>query len=182
MVSLPSSTRQSPVLDVAVEQFLEQGWIDMRALAQRAGIGRATLYRHYADRDAVLAAVLWELTRRAADSALVGAPGPGKQRVLHILRGIMTAVVSLPAIRMFVTRNPDYALKILMSQDGAHAPRLLAELEAFLLAELGPPEGFTARQLAYAVLRITDSFCYSDVLLGETPDIDAAVAIIDRML
>lgn len=38
------------VLDAAIEMINEDGAIDMKQLAQRAGISRASLYRYYADR------------------------------------------------------------------------------------------------------------------------------------
>ncbi len=38
------------VLDAAIEMINEHGAIDMKRLAERSGISRATLYRYYADR------------------------------------------------------------------------------------------------------------------------------------
>lgn len=41
------------VLDAAIEMINEAGAIDMKLLAARSGISRATLYRHYSDKDKV---------------------------------------------------------------------------------------------------------------------------------
>jgi AcrR family transcriptional regulator len=55
------------ILDVAAQHFAEQGITNsMDAIAKRAGVGPGTLYRHFANRDALLAALL-----DARDSELV---------------------------------------------------------------------------------------------------------------
>ncbi|MEO6472619.1 MAG: TetR/AcrR family transcriptional regulator [Aeromicrobium sp.] len=52
--------RRTRILDAALEEFEEVGITKARveAIAKRAGIGRATLYRTFDDKDAVVAAVL----------------------------------------------------------------------------------------------------------------------------
>lgn len=52
--------RQTKILDAALEEFERVGIKKARveAIAKRAGIGRATLYRAFADKDEVVAAVL----------------------------------------------------------------------------------------------------------------------------
>lgn len=50
----------STILDAATELFLREGYegTSMDAVAERAGVPRTTLYRRYADKSALLAAVL----------------------------------------------------------------------------------------------------------------------------
>lgn len=52
--------RRTRILDAALEEFEQAGITRarMEAIAKRAGIGRATLYRTFDDKDAVVAAVL----------------------------------------------------------------------------------------------------------------------------
>ena len=52
--------RQARILDAALEEFEDVGITKARveAIAKRAGIGRATLYRTYDDKDSLVAAVL----------------------------------------------------------------------------------------------------------------------------
>ncbi|HEX8299273.1 MAG TPA: helix-turn-helix domain-containing protein, partial [Rubricoccaceae bacterium] len=50
---------RSHILDVAEQYFSEQGVAgSMDAIAKRAGIGPGTLYRHFPNREALLAALL----------------------------------------------------------------------------------------------------------------------------
>jgi AcrR family transcriptional regulator len=67
---------RAALLDAARELFAESGEVRMHEIARRAGIGRATLYRHFPDRSAVGLAIFAEelagLERLAAES--VGCP------------------------------------------------------------------------------------------------------------
>lgn len=67
-----AARRRMAVLDAAAGLFAEQGIdIPLEAVADRAGVGRATLYRNYPDRNALIAAVLEQkfdaLEARAAE-------------------------------------------------------------------------------------------------------------------
>ena len=56
-----------PILDAARELFLEFGLrrTTMDDVARRAGVGRVTVYRHYADKKALFAAVVMRECARA---------------------------------------------------------------------------------------------------------------------
>ncbi|WP_280455930.1 TetR/AcrR family transcriptional regulator, partial [Nocardia brasiliensis] len=54
----PAIAPDDPVLIAATEMFIGEGWIDVRKLATVTGVSRATLYRHYRDRDRLLGEVV----------------------------------------------------------------------------------------------------------------------------
>lgn len=65
--------RRTRLIAVAAELFAEQGYaVPLEAIAERAGVGRGTLYRNFADRNAMILAVietrLTELERFARDN------------------------------------------------------------------------------------------------------------------
>ncbi|HEX9953167.1 MAG TPA: helix-turn-helix domain-containing protein [Rubricoccaceae bacterium] len=65
---LDAERNRSHILDVAEQYFSEQGVAgSMDAIAKRAGIGPGTLYRHFPNREALLAALL-----QARNEALEG--------------------------------------------------------------------------------------------------------------
>ena len=183
--SQASSGAGDELVDVALRCFLRDGWIDMRALAAEAGVGRATVYRHLGARDDVLGEVLWTLTRRSLESArsMTRAAGAtGADAVVATLHRSMTDVVTLPALRQLLDRDPETALRILTSKDGVVQARVVEVIEQLVLDELGPPHGITSAALAYAITRVAESFCYSDVIAGQAPDIESAAEIIRRLL
>ncbi len=170
------------LLETAVREFLRDGWIDMKGLAQRAGVGRATLYRRFRDRETLLGEVLWELARVTALDAWRSAAGEGRSRVLGTLESFMREVAASPALHKLLTTAPETALRLLTSRHGVVQARLIDATEEMLVTQIGPPQGVTSKQLAYAVVRIAESFAYADVVAGEQPDVEAAVAIIGRVL
>lgn len=77
------------ILDATVEVVAERGLraVTMADIAARAGIGRATLYKYFADAEAVLRA--WherEITAHLAEVAVIGAgPGDPADRLAAVL-------------------------------------------------------------------------------------------------
>jgi AcrR family transcriptional regulator len=69
------------LLDAARETFTEEGAdASLREVARRAGVGIATLYRHFPNREALLEALLAQAFDRLRDRAadLLTAPDPGR--------------------------------------------------------------------------------------------------------
>lgn len=66
------------LLEVARDAFIESGDISMTALAQRAGVGVGTLYRHFPTREALVVAVYEQEIQFLADLAprLLGEHSP----------------------------------------------------------------------------------------------------------
>jgi len=62
--------RRDHILDCALEVFAKQGFHDasIAAICSRAGIGRGTLYQYFADKGAVLAALLDRIATRVVDA------------------------------------------------------------------------------------------------------------------
>jgi AcrR family transcriptional regulator len=120
---LPASQRRAQILEVARELFAGEG-IDetsMRNIASRAGVSPAVLYRHFADKDALLFALTETFFDRlilAFDSALSGKSDP-----VDRLRALMRAYTG------FGIDNPhEYRLTFMTA-----LPRLQrgAEMQAF---------------------------------------------------
>jgi len=177
-----SAGADEQLVDAAVRCFLRDGWIDMRALSVEAGVGRATVYRHLGARDDVLGEVLWALAYSTLKSARRKAAGRGADHVVEILSRSMAEIVALPALRLLLDRDPETALRVLTSKDGVVQARVVSAIEQLVLEEMGPPRGITSRTLAYAITRVAECFCYSDVITGQSPDIKSGAEIIRRLL
>jgi AcrR family transcriptional regulator len=77
IVSLPverssaSSRRKRSILKGAVRLFLQRGYhgTSIRDIGAAAGVTSAALYRHFANKDAVLETALWEFARHVAEAS-----------------------------------------------------------------------------------------------------------------
>ncbi|HEX8870780.1 MAG TPA: QsdR family transcriptional regulator [Lentzea sp.] len=182
-VDLTAEPEVDQVIALALRQFLRESRLDMRDLATTAGIGRATLYRRYGDRDRVLGEVLWAITHRAWARLWQANSLRGMAKVVAVLDQAMRDTVASPALRALLERDPETALRVLTSQRGVVQGRLVAGLADLIRAERDDDASeIPAIKLAYAVVRLAESFCYSDVITGAPPDIDTATDIIRKLL
>jgi AcrR family transcriptional regulator len=181
-VNLTTEPEVDPVIALALRQFLRESRLDMGDLATAAGIGRATLYRRYGDRDRVLGEVLWAITHREWARLWQASEKRGMARVIAVLDQAMRDTVASPALRALLERDPETALRVLTSQQGVVQSRLVAGLAELIDAERDGSADIPVTKLAYAVVRLAESFCYSDVITGAPPDIDTATEIIRKLL
>lgn len=181
----PSAARPTPLraFDVARDKFFSGERIDMGDLAAETGVSRATLNRWVGSREKLLGEVLYSIADAAFSSAERNAEDTGASRVVSVLNLFFTGVLSSGPYRRFVTENPELALNICASKAGPVQARLITRIEAVLQGEdIDPGAGMTLYELAYALLRIGESFVYNDVITGATPNVTAATAIWRRML
>lgn len=85
------------VLDAARDLFIERGIeCPLEDIAKRAGVGIGTLYRRFADRDALVKAVLLAALERSRESAerALGAGGDGLDGIATYLREMLDLRVS----------------------------------------------------------------------------------------
>ncbi|MEU3413047.1 MULTISPECIES: TetR/AcrR family transcriptional regulator [unclassified Streptomyces] len=92
---------RAALLDAAQHHFLRYGvGTSLEAVAKEAGVGPATLYRHFPTREALLAAVLQtrsdELMARRAEIAGIDDPAEGLRQWLRALEEYFSAFSGLP--------------------------------------------------------------------------------------
>ncbi|MEX2194268.1 MAG: QsdR family transcriptional regulator [Thermoleophilaceae bacterium] len=174
------------IFGAALAIFLSPRRLDMRALALELGIGRATLYRRAGNRDNLLGAVVWYLTRRALAPAIDAAAGlEGRERVVAIVDRFMRFVHVQPALHRFLDEEPEAALRILTSKNGPVEGGIVEALERLLADEEARGAlrlTIDRSTLAYVIVRIGESFLYADVIADNEPDVALAVDVIERLL
>jgi AcrR family transcriptional regulator len=174
------------IFDAALATFLARRRLDMRALAGELHISRATLYRRVGGRDHLLGAVIWYLTRRALARAYEDTEQlRGTERIVTVIERFMRDVRSQPALGRLLEAEPEAALRILTSKHGPIQGGIIAVLERLMALEEergGLKLNIDHRTLAYAIVRIGESFLYADVIADNDPDVDQAVAVIGRLL
>ncbi len=170
----------------AVDAYVSGQRLDMRSLALRAGVGRATLYRRVGNREQLLDEVIWWRARRLlveqvrATAALAGVP-----RIAAVIGGVLDAVERDKALRAFLESDPEAALRILTGTRSTVQKGMAGALEKLIDLERrrGTFEaGLDTPTLAYAIVRICEGFLYADVIADRPPDTGRAVTVIEALL
>lgn len=169
------------LLLLAQTQWLENVQLDLGALATQLGIGRATVFRWAGSRDALLGEVIWSFHEAELQAALAATTLRGPALMSHMCRCSMQSVRDFEPMRRWTERDPEYALRILSSEDKVIFQRATAFTQALLERE--SRDGYLqpvldSAELARLLVRIETSFLFSDLACGQEPSIDSACTAI----
>jgi AcrR family transcriptional regulator len=154
--------------------------LDMQGLADEAGVSRATLFRHVGSREALLTEALWLLTQRTLAAATARWEAERPEGELHTPgtgRHLNAIVSGSKGLRRLLDDEPALALRVLTDPRGRVQTSIVAHVEALLrrdVAELGLVTLIEPGALAYALVRLGESFLYADVLAARKPDVATA--------
>lgn len=172
-------------LRLARERWPADGRLDMGSLAAELGVSRATLYRWVGSRERLLGEVLWSFAEVAIRDARAAAGGSGPDFLTDSIERYMRAANEFVPVKRFVEQDPEYALRVLASKHSPMQRRSIAAMREQLAeqVQLGKLEpALELDDLAYVIVRIVESYLYSDVIAGTEPDIGRAVEVIDALL
>jgi AcrR family transcriptional regulator len=176
----------------ARRMYLKGQRVDMLAIATELGVSRATLYRWTGRRERLLADVLWSLSDEVFEQAKADHhEHTGVERLLAIFRQHVGVLVEAQPLHTFLRQETRAALRILTSREGGVQSRTVEKLAELYREEqesgaFRPRTGVDA--LAYAVVRVTEGFIYSDAIVGGAevitvePEVERAAQIVALLL
>lgn len=96
------------LLDTALRLFVERGYVGVRVedIAKAAGISRATFYKHFSEREEILAELFARLLGREPVAAPPGPPADALPRIRDLLVGAATRMVANEQLARFVYTLP----------------------------------------------------------------------------
>ena len=164
--------------EAARETLITGRRIDMGVLATSLGVDRTSLFRWVGNRDALLSEVLWSLAVptlvQAEQSA---AMFDGAERVAATLTHFTDDLISNDYFRQFLRREPARALRLLTTKESEIQRRYVATVEWLVRRDLGDaPLGgaIDVPTLAFLIVRVSESFTYSDLIAGDEPSTERA--------
>ncbi|MDZ4299180.1 MAG: QsdR family transcriptional regulator [Moraxellaceae bacterium] len=173
-------------LELGRRRFLAGERIEMQALAAELGVNRATLYRWWGREEQLMGEVLWSFAQNTLLRARARhAAEPDRlQALVLILQDYMHAVHHSSALHQFIAADPESALRILASKHSPVQSRTVEAIEALLQAETSIHQRLPTdlAALAYAIVRIGESFAYTDVIANGSPDPVMAMRLIKAIL
>lgn len=96
------------LVDTALRLFSERGYVGVRVedIAREAGVSRATFYKHFAERDEILAELFSRLLGDRDGDAPVPAGDDVEARVMALLGGAAERMAAEPVLARFVYSLP----------------------------------------------------------------------------
>ncbi|WP_346622288.1 QsdR family transcriptional regulator [Blastococcus montanus] len=176
----------------AARTLLEGRRLDTGTLATELSIARATLFRRAGNRDAILGEAVGYLARRTLraiereyDARPAEAEPPGRLRCLAVSEDFRYALSTAGVVRRLLDEEPATAIRVFTDPQGRVQPRVVEDYTALFqrdVDELGLVPQVPVPLLALAVVRLGESFLYSDVLAARAPDLKAATTVIDALV
>ncbi len=167
-------------IDVAARWVAAGRRLEMQGIAEELGVSRVTLFRNVGSREELLGEALWRVTEQALITALGRAEAERPEGGLHTIGAgqQMNALVSRSApLHRLLEVEPALTIRVLTDPRGRVQPGVIAFFEALLrrdMDELGYEPVADPADLAYALVRLGESFLYADVLAARTPDVATA--------
>ena len=168
------------IVSTAARWIYEGRRLDMQGLADELGVSRVTLFRRVGGREELIGQALWLLTERMLEvaSARWEAERPeGKLHTTGTMRHINALVAGSAGLRRLLDEEPALTMRVLTDPRGRVQSGVVAFIEDLLgrdVAEFGLVTLIEPGALAYALVRLGESFLYADVIAARRPDVATA--------
>lgn len=168
------------VIAAAMARFDAGDRVDMQELAAELGVSRVTLYRRVSGREELLGEAIRRVAERTV-TTLEGIwhelPEPRELKSVWVLVRFNAAVAANQGMRTFLDAEPEMAIRVLTDPRGLVQPYVTEAIRRLIAADeeagrMVPV--IEAGALAYALVRLGESFLYADILASRETDVDAA--------
>ena len=165
----PPTASRTDVLRSVREQFLAGERVDLTVVAATLGLGRATIYRWFGSREALIGQVIADELERLVARTRREVRKRGAAGLLEVFDRINRTLSGSRALRALLEQERQGAMRLLTSSGGLVQPRAVACIEALIAAEMDtgrydPPAD--PGTLAYAIVRLCEAFLYNDAAIG----------------
>jgi AcrR family transcriptional regulator len=185
--AIAAQTRVAPAdaYKLARAKFMAGERLDMQALAAELGVNRATLYRWVGSKELLLGEVISALSLETLERARRDIKGKGPKYVAAVVQRVLEGIRTFEPMQKFLARDAQYALRVLTSLESTVQRRGVEGIRDLLqeqvdIGALDTPADLD--DLAYVIIRIGESFLYSDVIIGSEPDVAKAGQMVRLLL
>ena len=183
--ALPTRSTTLDAFKLARRKFMAGERIDMTMLACELGINRVTLYRWVGSRERLLVEVMWSLWHRTFKIQCERTSGIGGERIAQIIIRSIEALITGPGWQRQLAEEGELLMRLLTRSDAGFQPRFIGAYRDLLAEEaeaghLDLPADLD--ELAYGLVRITESYVYRELITGDQPDADGAGQLLRLLL
>jgi len=157
------------IVSTAARWIYEGRRLDMQGLADELGVSRVTLFRRVGSREELISQALWRLTERMLELAVARWEAERPEGELHTpgtIRHINAMVAGSAGLRRLLDDEPALTMRVLTDPRGRVQSGIVALNEELLrrdMEEFGLVTIIEPSALAYALVRLGESFLYADV-------------------
>lgn len=165
----PAAATREDALTLAADRFLAGERVDMRGIALELGLGRATMHRWFGTRESFLGEVLAALAEQRLADIRAATPSSGARALLECFDSFNRELAATRGLRALLASEQERALRVLTSSGGVVQPRMVAAVERLICAEIEAgtfAPAVAPASLAYAIVRLAESFLYNDAIIG----------------
>jgi AcrR family transcriptional regulator len=157
------------VVRLVCEQYLDGQRVDLTLIARRLGLGRATIYRWFGSREALLGEVVAQELELLVRRKRLQVRRRGAAGLLDVLNLVNRSLARSTALRRLLEQESSGAMRMLTSSGGVVQPRAVACVHDLIVAEVSagayePPA--EPQALAYSIVRLAEAFLYNDAAFG----------------
>jgi AcrR family transcriptional regulator len=147
--------------------------VDITVVARQLGVGRATIYRWFGSREALLGEVVAHELELLIAAKRRQVTRRGAEGLLEVFDLINRSLSKSTALRRLLEQERTAAMRLLTASDGVVQPRAVACLRTMIAHEAAagrfdPPAD--PETLAYAIVRLAEAFLYNDAAVGVRGD------------
>jgi AcrR family transcriptional regulator len=182
-----AASRPTPLdaLGLARRRWLAGDRLDMGGLARELGVSRATLYTWVGSRERLIGEVIWSFAEEGVRQAREAATGSGADYVVDVMGRFVRLNAGFAPLKRFLQEDAELALRVLTSKRGPIQARMIGVARELLLEQVEAGAlrpAFDVDSLAYLMVRVAESFLYSDLITGSETDVDKAVEVVRVLL
>jgi AcrR family transcriptional regulator len=171
----PAGASRDDVLAAATSRYLRGKRVDVLSISEELGLGRTTIYRWFGTREELIGEILPRVTQPLLDQARTEARGRGADKLVDTFDRFNRSLVAAPALRQFVERERDAAVRIITSGAGNVQRRNVEMITEVIEAEVRagayePPVEPTT--LGYAIVRLAEAFIFNESATGMRDSVD----------
>ncbi len=172
----PATASRDDVVRLARSQYLGGERVDLTVVARRLGLGRATIYRWFGSRDALLGEIIASELEQLIAAHRRRVRQRGAAGLLKVFDRVNRSLSESRALRALLEQERNSALRLLTSSAGPVQPRSVSAVQALIDAEVAAGRYEPAADpgaLAYAIVRLAEAFLYNDAAIGIRGDWEA---------
>src|SRR5271154_3086921 len=165
----PAAATRDEAVALATRRLLAGERVDVQAIARELGLARATMHRWFGTRESLVGEVLAALAEERLAGIRGRIPGSGAAALLECFDRFNRELAGTVGLRALLASEQERALRILTSSGGIVQPRLVAAIERLICDEIDAgtfAPALAPSSLAYATVRLAESFLYNDAIVG----------------